>query len=123
VDAYDAEDDDGLDDKGAKDDKDEDEDDDPFFVVTITQHNFKGGFLNVAEFPTPEAMAFVGFDSFDHLAADWSTKLDFDELLNNSGRLSKSDSLWRVNAEARESAAAEARDGAVAAVAAKDPAS
>nr|GEX94890.1 hypothetical protein [Tanacetum cinerariifolium] len=47
VDADDAKDDDGLDDKDAEDDndKDEDEDDHSFFVVTITQHNFKGSFL------------------------------------------------------------------------------
>ncbi|GKC11658.1 ribonuclease H-like domain-containing protein [Tanacetum coccineum] len=47
VDAHDAEDDDGLDDKDAENDndKDEDEDDDPFFVAAITQHNFKGSFL------------------------------------------------------------------------------
>nr|GEZ33085.1 hypothetical protein [Tanacetum cinerariifolium]GEZ33391.1 hypothetical protein [Tanacetum cinerariifolium] len=46
-----AKDDDGLDDKDAKNDndkdEDEDEDDDPSFVVTITQHNFKGSFCYV----------------------------------------------------------------------------
>nr|GEU65795.1 hypothetical protein [Tanacetum cinerariifolium] len=47
VDDDDAKDDDGLDDKGAEDDKNEDEDDDPFFVVTINQHNFKGSFLYI----------------------------------------------------------------------------
>nr|GEV12674.1 hypothetical protein [Tanacetum cinerariifolium] len=33
--------------KAKEDDKDEDGDDDPFFVVTITQHNFKGSFLDI----------------------------------------------------------------------------
>nr|GEX52858.1 hypothetical protein [Tanacetum cinerariifolium] len=51
--------------RGAEDanDKDEDEDDHPFFVVTITQHNFKGSFLRgyCAYYVFDEIVERIGF--------------------------------------------------------------
>nr|GEV47375.1 hypothetical protein [Tanacetum cinerariifolium] len=49
----------GEDDK----DEDEDEDDHPFFVVTITQHNFKGSFLRgyCAYYVFDEIVERIGF--------------------------------------------------------------